>query len=96
MKQQVQRKTLSGGITKFSFDHVCGEYLVKNFSDNDAYVSFEDNTGEDESIKIAPNSYQVVVVNYYLGGLESNKTKDLYVKGTGEVEVQQLCWHKPL
>lgn len=93
MKQQVKRNTLSGGITKFSFDYICGEYLVKNFSDGDVYVSYEDNTSNDEAIKIPANSYQIVVVNYHLGGLECYKSKDLYIKGTGEVEVQQLCWH---
>lgn len=93
MKQQVKRVTLTGGISKISFDHICGEYLVKNYSDNDMYVSFENNTSDDEAVKIPANTYQVVVINYYLGGIECYKTQDIYIKGTGEVEVQQLCWH---
>ena len=93
MKQQVKRVNLNGGITKVSFDHICGEYLVKNFSDSDVYVSYENNTPDNEAVKIPPKSYQIVVVNYYLGGLETFKQKDIYLKGTGEVEVQQLCWH---
>lgn len=93
MKQQVKRVNLSGGITKVSFDHVCGDYLVKNFSDNDVYVSFENNTADNEAIKIPAKCYQVVVIDYWLGGHECYKSKDIYIKGTGEVEVQQLCWH---
>ena len=93
MKQQVKRVNLSGGIKKVSFDYVCGEYLVKNFSDNDVYVSFENNTSDNEAIKIPSKCYQVVVIDCWLGGHECYKSKDIYIKGSGEVEVQQLCWH---
>lgn len=38
MKQQVKRISLTGGITKVSFDHVCGDYYA---STNKAYIVVE-------------------------------------------------------
>lgn len=93
MKQRVQRVNLKAEITQVHFNELCGEYLVKNFSDGDIYVSFESNVSDNQSIKIPSKSYQICVVNCYLGGLDYYKSKDIFMKGHGEVEVQQLCWH---
>lgn len=93
MKQQIQRVTLEGEITEVAFDNLCGKYLIKNFSDEPIYVSFDEEFTEANSTKIAAGFYQVVIANEWLGGLDVYKTKSIYINGTGEVEVQQLCFH---
>ncbi|MCQ2059786.1 MAG: hypothetical protein MJY71_08185 [Bacteroidaceae bacterium] len=76
-----------------TFPTKCGKWLVKNFSENDLFVSFEEDATEAESVKIAAGMGQVVVDNEYLNG-EAFKHKSIYLSGNGEVEVQQLC-HEP-
>ena len=94
MKQQIERVTLTGtDFEEIEFTHICGKYMVKNFSDGDIYVSFDEDATEDNSVKIPAGYYQVVIANEYRGGLDIYKTKTIYIKGTGEVEVQQLCYH---
>lgn len=94
MKQQVKRLELTGtSYTEFSFDKNCGKFLVKNFSDNPIYVSFDNTVEDSEAIKIAGGSFQVVIANEYFGGSDYYRTNKIYVKGTGEVEVQQLCFN---
>lgn len=89
MKQSVKRVILEGGgQTKVEFDNPSSQYLVKNFSDEDIFVSFEEGTEDDESIKITKDYAQLCVINAYSG--QSAFTKEIFIKGTGEVEVQQL------
>ena len=64
MKQQVQRKTLTGNWTAFEFDYKCRSYFVKNYSDDDIYVSFENNDDEDESFKIKSGIGEEVAISY--------------------------------
>ena len=90
-KIQVKRKTLDGTITAFEFEDKCGKWLVKNFSESEIYVSTEADFVDEEAIKIPSLIGQEVITNEYLGGLDCYKVTTLYVKGTGEVEVQQLC-----
>jgi len=91
--QQVKRIVLTGVEQAITFDYLCGKYLVKNFSSADIFVSFNAETPEEKSIKIPSESYQIVIVNEYLGSLEAYERKQIYIKGTGEIEVQQLCFH---
>lgn len=90
---KIKRLTLTGETTEVSFTTFCGDWLVKNFSDNDVYVSFDENLDEDEAVKIPSGYGQKVVDNKFLGGLDHFEHNAIYVKGTGEVEVQQLCFH---
>jgi len=93
-KLQVKRITLTddSAFTEIEFDFVCGKYMIKNFSDNDLFVSFDQDATDDDSIKIPAGYYQECIANEWLGG-EPFKTSNIYVKGSGEIEVQQLCFH---
>ena len=82
MKLRIARETLAGTKQEFEFQHEGEEYIVKNFSDGNMYVSFEETATDDESIKISADKAQICTC-----GAE---VKKIYVKGTGEVEVQQL------
>lgn len=93
MLQQVQRVTLTGSVfEKVEFDKAGSKYMVKNFTDDDIYVSFDSTATTDNSVKIPAGFYQVVIANEYDSLINDykNSTDSVYIKGTGEVEVQQL------
>lgn len=90
LKQQVIRQTLSGGWTAFTFDVKSKSFAVKNFSDGPIYVSFVDGEEENASIKILDGMAEVCYITslYDLAGSYFRDT--IYVKGTGEVEVEAI------
>ena len=83
MKLNIIRQTLSGSKQPFEFELHKAEYIVKNFGSGDVYVSFDENATDDESIKI-PTMMGQLCINV------TNEDNIVYVKGTGEVEVQQI------
>ena len=91
-QQQVQRVTISGStFQEVAFVYPSGKWLVKNFSAGDIYVSFA-NSGQtqDNSIRIASGYAQVCQINERSGEAGQTKVKSIYIKGSGEVEIQQL------
>ena len=89
MKERVFRTTLSGSeFERIQFTNLCKKFIVKNFSDNDVFVSFSKNATESSSIKIPKNFYQVIEFNE--NDVTANETDTLYCKGTGEIEIQEL------
>ena len=90
MKLQVKRVTVSGK-TKVEFDALCGNYMIKNFSSSPIYVSFDEEFTHNNSIKIPANFYQHVMINDP-DDANGDAAKELWIEGSGEVEVQQL-WH---
>jgi hypothetical protein len=96
MNLNLKRITLTGTTTKVEFKEVCGKWLVKNFTDADIYVSFEAGSDgelvEANAVKIKSNYGQIVIGNEELQYTNLFKTNAIYIKGTGEVEVQQLCF----
>lgn len=88
----ILRKTLVGTSTEFTFNVKGTKFLVKNFSTGNIYVNFEPITNDNEntSIKIPKDIAQVVLSNEYHGN--TLKADTLYIKGTGEVEVQVICY----
>ena len=90
IKQKVIRKTLTGAWEPFTFDVRSKSFFVKNFSESEIYVSFENNDEENESIKILPDMGEICFINagYTLNGIYFVDT--IYVKGTGEVEVEAI------
>lgn len=92
MKLNLKRVTLSGATTALTFNNKCGKYLVKNFTNSAIYVSFESELVEENSIKIAAGMGQVCLINEFYERSQAVKTNTIYIKGSGEVEVQQLCY----
>ena len=92
IKQQVIRKTLTGNWEEYAFGVQSKSFFVKNFTDDPIYVSFENNDEEDESIKIPSQMAEIVYISSLnpLNGLFF--TDKVYVKGTGEVEVEAIEW----
>lgn len=90
MKQALLRKTLTGGWEEFSFARKGRFYLVKNLTDSDIFVSFENEDLEEESFKIRSGESEKVAISWDGIDRDIYYVKSLYVKGTGEVEVRSL------
>ena len=90
LTQQVQRVTLAGKATAVTLPYPSGKFIVKNFSGGDIYVSFESTVAPASSIRIASGYGQLCEINERGGAAGQEKTKTIYINGTGEVEVQQL------
>ena len=86
MKQKVLRQTLTGSFTPFTFDVASCAFFVKNFSDDDALVTLEEGVPEAECWKIPSMMAEEVYYNKNIGYYP----KIIYVKATGEVEVEAL------
>ena len=86
----VLRQTLDGSSTEFEFSVKGRKFLVKNLSNADIYVNFEDitNDNEDTSILIPSQVAQVVLMNE----ISHFGFSKIYVKGTGDVEVQVVSY----
>jgi hypothetical protein len=90
MKQAVQRKTLDGNWTPFTFDFASVRFFVKNFSNGAIFVSFENNDSENESVKIMSMMAENLAVCFNGNNYSDFGVKNIYVKGSGEVEVQAI------
>jgi len=88
MKQQVVRKTIAGSWTEFKFAVKSRAFFVKNFTSGDIYVSFANDDDQDGAFKIKTGMGEEIYIasprqdGYYVDAV--------YVKGTGEVEVQAI------
>lgn len=89
---KLERVTLTGEKQAVTFDEKGKEFLVKNFSEDPVYVSFELDATDDSSIKILPEMAQICSRNGFLFAPDDVGVDTIYVKGTGEVEVQNL-WY---
>ena len=87
---KVKRQTLTGQSTAFTFDVPGLKFLVKNLSENDCLVNFDaiTNDNESESILIPKQIAQLVLTNEH----NPDGANTLYVKGTGDVEVQVVLY----
>ena len=90
---RVIRKTLTGSSQEYDFGTPGMQFLVKNLSDGDIFVNFEDLTDDNEtaSALIPKETAQVIVTNT---GFPKKEFSSIYVKGagTGDVEVQMILW----
>lgn len=87
MKQKVVRKTLNGRFTAFTFDVKARAFFVKNFTDDAIFVSFVNDNTESGSFKIASGTAEELYISSGIAKTE-HYTDTIYVKGTGEVEVE--------
>lgn len=90
MKQAVQRKTLTGGWTAFQFERKGRFFVVKNFSDAPVLVSFLNDEIETEAVKINAGMAEECAISFDAIDRDQYYTDTVFVKGTGEVEVQNL------
>ena len=85
---QVQRKTLEGASTAYTFTKEGIKFLVKNLSEEDCYVNYEAITNDNlaNSILVPAQTAQIILTDE----VNCDSTAILYVKGTGVVEVQVI------
>ena len=82
--------TLTGNWEAVTFTRATKTYFVKNFSEGNIFVSFEENDTEDTSIKILQNTGEQIDISPVILQQLNYKSDTIYIKGTGEVEIQQL------
>lgn len=88
------RKVVEETPTAFSFDVKCCEFLIKNFTGDNIYVSFGDAiTDKNKMILIPADCWQRHVCRNDAGGL--NSCNVVYVIGSNAgdgVEIECLKW----
>lgn len=96
MKLNMLRKDVADGeATEFQFDQPCCDFLLKNMSEGDVFVSFgELSSSREEMLLIPAGSWQRHVCKDPGGRLAS--CTSIFVIGTGDVgkgvEVECLTW----
>lgn len=88
MKQAIIRKILTGDWEGFQFPERGRKYYVKNFTDGDIYVSFANDGIEATAFKMKSNMGEELQMGFATKAYPYGLVKVIYVKGTGEVEVQ--------
>ena len=83
MKNNAIRKTLTGEYAEFKFDKQTSNYFVKNFTNSFVLATFDENKVDADAFKIPAQIGEEVELPF-------GRANKIYVKGTGEVEVQQL------
>lgn len=83
MKNNAIRKTLSGEYVEFKFAKGTSNYFVKNFTNSFVLATFDPEKIDADAFKIPSQIGEEVQLPF-------GKANAIYVKGTGEVEVQQL------
>lgn len=86
----VKRVTLTGDWEAVTFNQKAKNYFVKNYSEGDIFVSFEEDDDEDTSFKIASGIGEALAINQSALSKQEHFTDTIYIKGTGEIEVQQM------
>ena len=85
---KVIKKVLTGASEAFTFDEPVTKFLVKNFTDSDIFVGFEEITNENKgsTVKILTKMSEIILDNEF----NPDGHKSVYVLGTGAVEVQAV------
>lgn len=86
--ENVKRIMLDGNWTTITFHAKNRYFFVKNFTDANVYVSFIEDDEENSSIKITKGMGEIVAKAFISGA--NTLTNTIYVKGTGEVEIQAM------
>lgn len=92
----VERLFLIGEVLAVEFSTLSPKYVVKNFSDDDIFVSFDEDFNPLKAIKISSGYAQTCMISEYVNINnqipDTYFAKTIYIYGTGEVEVQQILW----
>lgn len=86
LRKEIAENTLE----EFEFDIKGFQFLVKNFSDNDIFVSFDEEESTDNMIKIPANCSQVCLLTKETSNIELSSDK-IYViceNSSADVEIQ--------
>ena len=89
----IRKNIVANEANKFEFDVEGFEFLVKNFTNGDIYVAYENTTDTDEMSKIPSMGGLVFLRNKSTGSTGSGNSSDVvyvYSTSSGEVEIQCL------
>ena len=90
----IRQPTVANTKQIYKFDIEGFKFLVKNLTDDDILVAFDENSTEDEMILVPSECAQVVMVHENIERKNGSKTVVILHKATSEkgVEVQCLLW----
>lgn len=88
MRQELLRKTLTGDWEAFTFPKKSRFFIVKNLSENAVLATFENDATDAECFKIPAGTSEEVAISFDPIDREQYQVNTVWVKGTGEVEVQ--------
>lgn len=89
MAFNLRRVVLAGGEQAVTFEERSANFIVKNFSESDVYVSFTTPLDANSAIRLAPGYGQICSYNQ-MPGENAHSFDTLYLLGEGEVEVQAV------
>lgn len=81
---------LDGSTQTVKFDNKAPYFSVKNFSDEEIYVSFESPTQDDKTVIIPKNFGSIVFSNVPKLYLANDEHDTIYIMGTGSGMVEVL------
>lgn len=90
----IRQPTVANTKQIYQFDIEGFRFLVKNLTDDDIFVSFDENATEDEMILIPSERAQIVMIHENVSLENGSKTVVILPKATSKkgVEVQCLLW----
>lgn len=90
----IRQPTVADTKQIYQFDIEGFRFLVKNLTDDDILVAFDENATEDEMILIPSEWTQIVMIHENVSLENGSKTVVILPKATSEkgVEVQCLSW----
>lgn len=90
----IRQPTVANTKQIYQFDIEGFKFLVKNLTDDDILVAFDENSTEDEMILVPSECAQVIMVHENIELKNGSKTVAILPKATSEkgVEVQCLLW----
>lgn len=88
--QKVKRVTLSGDWVKVAFDGIaCSSWFVKNFSDNNVYVSLCECIRNTDACFCVPS---MIAEEIFASTEMDARTDGIWINGSGDVEVEAISW----
>lgn len=86
----IRKECNAGEVTNFNFDVKGWEFLVKNFSASDIFVSLEGDEDQNKMIKIPTMCSQVCLINTVADNSCDTNCVNVIASETGEVEIQVI------
>lgn len=86
----IRKECNANEVTKYEFDIKGWDFLVKNFTEGNIYVSLEGDTDKNVMIKLPTLASQICTINTVADSSCDADCVNVIVESTGEVEIQMI------
>lgn len=86
----IRKECNANEVTKYEFDIMGWDFLVKNFTEGNIYVSLQGDTDTSKMIKIPTLASQVCTINTVADNTCDANCVNVIAESTGEVEIQMI------